>query len=309
MADKQGQATTDKRGYSYDAKTIAGNIVEGAIETRTESLHDAVDVFSTPLTYQNIGKQIGTVAKGVTDTIVLTLADAWLALGLIRPASTQGGGWSDLITVPAWLKKAAVGKKDGETQLPSYVRDNYEALWHLKLDDYYMPLSQTFTLRAKKRLNVSSLVDGIDIIQQTRQEAKTIDCSLRLTLRKNQPNLMVTTDGKLSEAITAASDIHNYIDGNILLNSGGVVNNNVKVVEDFSPLEEFSAMLQKLYDENLVFEVRNKLINETFGVNWVILSEYRFLPKTGMGTFQFDFTLVEVKFGDDVLTLEKKEMR
>lgn len=152
-----------------------------------------------------------------------------------------------------------------------------------------MPLSQTFSLRAKKRLNVSSLVDGVDIIQQTRKEAKTIDCTLRLTLRNNQPNLQImktTESGGFS------------IEGV----SNAVVNSvSAKVVE----LAQF---LREFYDDDAVLRIRNKMINETFGVDYVFISEYKFTPKVGMGTFTFEFSLTEVKYGENVLTFNLREI-
>ena len=56
-------------------------------------------------------------------------------------------------------------------------RYDYTKLYSLQIGDYFMPMSQTFSVKARKRLNVSALVDGPDIIQQTRKEAKTINCT------------------------------------------------------------------------------------------------------------------------------------
>jgi hypothetical protein len=141
-----------------------------------------------------------------------------------------------------------------------------------------MPMSQSFTLRAKKRLNVSSLVDGIDIIQQTRKEAKTIDCQLRITLRENQPNLEVQ-----NSTVTAREDM-------------------------VRSLTVFSRMLQELYENDAVFKIENQVINDTFGVSYAIISEYEFRPKLRSNIFDFNLSLTEVKYGDNVITFDVRTL-
>lgn len=153
-------------------------------------------------------------------------------------------------------------------------RYDYNKLWSLQIGDYFMPLSQEFTLRAKKRLNVASLVDGIDIIQQTRKEAKTIDCTMRFTLRNDQPNLSIVTDGGEAE----------------------------------DAMTTFAKFLRQFYENDAVLEIKNSTINNVFDVSHVIISEYKFTPRKGAMTFQFDFSLTEVIYGDDVLTLDVTTM-
>lgn len=161
-------AHTDTQGYGWSASSPTEKYLSDAVKTFTEAASPAVDAVSSPLTLQNFGAKANAVYKGVTDTIVLSLADAWIGLGLIRPASTEGNGWAGLINRPAWAKLNVTATKTGEAIPEPIDRFDYKKLWSLQIGDYFMPLSQTFQLRAKKRLNVSSLVDGIDIIQPTR---------------------------------------------------------------------------------------------------------------------------------------------
>ena len=155
-------------------------------------------------------------------------------------------------------------------------RYDYTKLWSVQIGDFSMPLSQEFTLRARKRLNVSSLVDGIDIIQQTRKEAKTIDCSMRLTLRNDRRNLSMEKQGSNANEVDAMTTFANF--------------------------------LQTFYENDEILEIKNKTINEVFGVQHVFISEYKFIPRKGSTSFQFDFALTEVIYGNDVLTLTVNEM-
>lgn len=229
---------------------------------------------------------IETSYKSVTSPVVLTLSTAWLAIGMVKPAKTNDD--DTIISIPSWAKKQ---KKESESVTAStgeIDRYDYSKLWSLQIGEYFMPLSQTFSLRAKKRLNVSSLVDGVDIIQQTRKEAKTIDCVLRLTLRDNQPNLQIVQGGSGSSSQSQ---------------EGGESAN-----ETTGKVVELAQFLREFYDGDAVLQIRNKMINETFGVEYVFISEYKFTPKVGMGTFTFEFSLTEVKYGENVLTFNLREI-
>lgn len=208
----------------------------------------------------------------------------WLGISAVKPASTAGGGWGDVLSHPAWLpKRGAVGERI-ESATPQVDRFDTKKLWSIQIGDYFLPLSQNYTLRAKKRLNVASLVDGIDIIQQTRKEAKTIDCSLRLTLRDNQPNLELVKAPNVSQ--------------NVALDTN----------EAYKAMRTFGDFLREFYESDAIFAINNSTINNTFGVSYVFISEYTFRPLVGKGTFQFDFALTEVAFGDDILTFDINEI-
>lgn len=241
-------------------------------------------------------------ADVMTNALTLTLAATWLGISAVKPASTAKGGWSDLVSNVKGLLAPRTS-----VQSNTYDIDRYDTrkLWSVRIGDYFMPLSQTFTLRAKKRLNVSSLVDGIDIIQQTRKEAKTIDCSLRLTLRNNQPNLEIVKDG--SQYVEPIFNVENLSQAQTIDTLKFDVSSEQNA-EAYKAMDTFGEFLQKFYEEDAIFEINNSTINDTFGVKYVFISEYTFRPRASAGTFQFDFSLTEVSFGDDVLTFDVREI-
>lgn len=260
---------------------------------------------------QAVSESISDAAQAVTNGVVVSLSSAWLGISAIKPARTEGASKPfEKITPndPSTLNKfgSTIDPRSGidqqllnqnnnlgqEYYSPKTQRYEYKNLYSLQLGEYFMPLSQTFNLRAKKRLNVCSLVDGIDIIQQTRKEAKTIDCSLRITLRTNQPNLeIISNEQRLSR------DPYKEL---------GQPSDDTKLVRS---LETFAQFLSDLYEKDAVFAIDNQVINEVFGVTHAIISEYTFRPQIGRSTFQFDFTLTEVKIQDDVLTEPVTQMR
>jgi hypothetical protein len=218
------------------------------------------------------------VSSGVTDmlaiagkAVVLTLSSAWMGIGLVKPARTIKLPPLAGTFVRAKLDVIANGyQTDSET--PQVDRYDTEQLWSVKFGDYYMPLSQTYTISASKRLNTSSLVDGVDIIQQVRKEAKTVDCVLKISVNeKHYPlQIMTSPDGDLVEVAA------------------------------------LQTMLSALYEQDTVFEIENATINDTFGITHAIMSKYKFVPRPASKTFIFEFSLTEVKYGANVLTFDEE---
>lgn len=254
-----------------------------------------------------VGQQATSMlASEMTNAVTLTLANAWIGISTANPASTAKGGWGDIVSNLTKVKGRNAIQND--VQANTYDIDRYDTrkLWSVRIGDYFMPLSQTFTLRAKKRLNVSSLVDGIDIIQQTRKEAKTIDCSLRLTLRNNQPNLEIVKEG--SRYVEPTFSVENLSQAQTIDTLSVFAVSSEQNAEAYKAMHTFGEFLQKFYEEDAIFEINNSTINDTFGVKYVFISEYTFRPRASAGTFQFDFSLTEVSFGDDVLTFDVREI-
>ena len=46
-----------------------------------------------------IGEVASTAVNLATDAIVLTLSDMWLGISAVKPASTEGGGWRDVLSL------------------------------------------------------------------------------------------------------------------------------------------------------------------------------------------------------------------
>lgn len=201
--------------------------------------------------------------------ILLSLSNAWIGIGVVKPADTEQG------TDPSSVATNRDYKYGTISETPIAARFDTSKMWSVKFGDYFMPLSQTYTVQASKKLNVSSLVDGIDIIQQTRKEAKTIDCTLKISVNEAQKNLQIST-----------------------LLSGA--KNTIVTLQE---------MLSELYEKDIVFLVDNETLNDTLGISWAIMTKYRFMPRPGSKTYVFEFSLMEVKFGDDILTFDEKQIQ
>lgn len=191
----------------------------------------------------------------VGEPVTLALSKAWIGISTVAPARTNDDA---LFSLPSWVKTEKIDRYDSTK------------LYSLQIGDYFMPVSQTFDLSASKKLNFSDLVDGPTIIQQTRKQSKTINCTLRLTLRDNQPNLSIVQAERAQEAENAMFMLAQF--------------------------------LQEFYEQDTVLAISNQTINEVFGVSHVMITDYKFTPRTGMGTFMFEFKLTEVLYGENVVT-------
>lgn len=228
------------------------------------------DVPANAVKYQS-PDVVSRLATTVTDPLLLTMSAAYIGVSYGSAKKRLFPKVANVIDSNATVHEKEQLKKEYFTEMNPKVDDSTK-LWSLQIDDYFMPLSQTFTLRAKKKLNVSSLVDGIDIIQQTRKQAKTIDCTLRLAIREDrQMNLQLRDASTLQVA-------------------------------------SLSSFLQDAYETNQVIKVSNQTINDVFGVVYAIMTEYKFTPRAGYGTYLFEFSLTEVKYGENVLTFNLREV-
>lgn len=219
-----------------------------------------------------VGSAVGDAYALAGRAVLLTLSKSWIGIGLVKPAKTD-----NLSALSGDAERYAKMNYVLNTISESSKARRFDTsqMYAVKLDKYFMPLSQTYTVKASKKLNISSLVDGIDIIQQTRKEAKTIDCVLKISLNEAQENLQI---------VTQDPEINNTI---------------IKLQE----------MLAELYEKDIVFLIDNETINDTLGVQYAIMSDYRFMPRTGSKTYVFEFSLMEVKFGDNILTFDERQIQ
>lgn len=268
-------ATTDKySGAKAQSTLVYDKLASTLISEKTQANYS-----KTQLGSEAVSEALSDAAQAATNAIVLGFSSKWLAISASKARKNKGNS----------------------VEAKRYDREN---LFSLQLGDYYMPLSQTFNLRAKKRLNVCSLVDGVDIIQQTRHEAKMIDCSLRITLRKNQPNLEVVSETQRLSAFKGYLPTVRETMGDLTETEADYYDTDL-----IRSLETFAQFLSDLYENDAVFAIDNQVINDVFGVRYAMISEYNFRPQVSRSTFQFDFTLTEVKITSDTLTVDKTQMR
>ncbi len=225
---------------------------------------------------ESVSRTIQEAQQVASDVLVLSQRYIWIARGGRSTTEVSNDGQQLPSVEPVRVESQVIDRFD------------YDRLWSLKLGDYFLPMSQTFTLRAKKTLNTSNIVDGPMIIQQTRKEAKTVDVTLRISLTPEQAALQILDATQIETMSTAVTP-----------NRRG---DSVEAVADLA------RVLQDLYESDAVFAVRNATLNDTLGVQWAIMSEYRFEPRPGANTYTISFALTEVLYDDNVVTFDLREV-
>lgn len=247
------------------------------MEVYSDTIDRNTSQIESDQTVNNLRNMGASLSRGVSDAAqevsdVLTLAQRWIWIG-------KGG------TSIAKRDESDDVKRDvipADINEPLLDRFDYERMYSLKLDDYFMPVSQTYSLRARKTLNESNLVDGPTIIQQTRKQSKTIDCMLRISLLPEQ-TMLQPLDGTRISAHAGRE-------------------------ESVNAVAELGAMLERLYEDDTILLVSNKMINDTFKVRYAIMSEYRFEPRPGANTYTISFSLTEVKYEENAVTFDLREL-
>lgn len=224
-------------------------------------------------TIDNVVTDVKDVFQIANNAIVFTLSTAWMGISFFKPATTKTSLSERQSEIAYEAQKNIYRSRSDapEAKSPRIDRFDTTKMYGVKLGDYYLPVSQTYTLQASKNTNVSSLVDGIDIIQQIRKEAKTIDCSIKISLNEKQTNLQLMDAQK--------------------------------------QITFLNHLLTDLYETDSVFMVDNEMLNNTFGLEYVFMSKYRFIPKLGSRVYTFEFSLIEVKYGENVLTFDDTQIQ
>jgi hypothetical protein len=253
-----------------------GRLQKGFNDATTKIVNDYLNDPGVKLvnnTIDNVVTDVKDVFQIANNAIVFTLSTAWMGISLFKPATTKPSLLERQAEIAYEIQKIKdrLIYGDPEAKSPRIDRFDTTKMYGVKLGDYYLPVSQTYTLQASKRTNVSSLVDGIDIIQQVRKEAKTIDCSVKISLNEKQTNLQLMDANK--------------------------------------EVTYLNQLLFDLYDTDTVFFIDNEMLNNTFQMQYVFMSKYRFIPKVGSRLYTFEFSLMEVKYGENVLTFDDTQIQ
>lgn len=243
-----------------------------------------------PKPIANITGKIGKAAGGITALPVTPVASAVLSshtngaagkvMMLALSTAWIGLGAADLIRRTIAQNRISgnplnVEPKQRGTSAsapPPLDRQDYLQASYLRLDEFVLPPTQTYELRGALDVNESRLVDGVDIIQLVRRKAKTVDCEIRF--RFDAPE----TDDTFT----------------------------LRTQQD--KLSDFASMVSQVAESMSVFEVSNARINNVFGVQYAIMTDYRYRENPGSTVCTFNFTLKEVKYGANLLTFDARSV-
>lgn len=259
----------------------------------TQSTQGGADrVISTVLEAGGAVNKIDTIRTDILDDAKAVMNAAKLVLseaGVIRVLIQQGGKITmGNTTDPDVIKQYASGRSS-YTAKSSYLPTSEDEALSDGLDtpyfdsvfacgDYWLPLSLRFSVRSSKVLDNSQLVDGPNITQRVAKNPKMVNVSFDIERRERTDDLQA----------------QNYVDATSIRYSSDSST-------DKQAIYKLTKMLSDLFENNDVFEVQNSVLNDEIGINWAVMTDYRFSPDKGSTFARVSFTLQEVNVKDPLL--------
>lgn len=160
------------------------------------------------------------------------------------------------------------------TQLGSLNRQDPMNEFVFRCGDYFLPISFSYTLVASKKHAISELVDGAEIIQQTFRKPKIINLNMKVE----------TNEARLSNESTASNSA--FINAQY---SGVETEDRVLYA-----VMSLRAVLNDLWEENNVFRIVQKTLNNDLNLDWVYLSDFEMEVTPGTTMINIKMTLREV---------------
>lgn len=127
-------------------------IVRDAIETTTESVRGAIQNSGPYKVVNRVIAETLDARDAIRNTTVLALSKAWIGISRLAPAQTnREQQQQDIRNIPFVRKEQTVNgiERRSGAELDRY---DYTKLYSLQIGDYFMPMSQTFSVKARKRL-------------------------------------------------------------------------------------------------------------------------------------------------------------
>lgn len=248
--------------------------------------------FSTVFSAGGVANKIDTVRANIVDDVKAVMNAAKLVLseaGVIRVLVQQGGKVRmGNTTDPNIILQQISGRSSYEAK-SSYLPTSEDEALSDGLDtpyfdsvfacgDYWLPLSLRFSVRSSKVLDNSQLVDGPNITQRVAKNPKTVNVSFDIERRERTSDLQ-------SQDYIEATSIRYSSDSST----------------DKQAIYKLSKVLSELFENSDVFEVQNPVLNDEIGINWAVMTDYRFSPDKGSTFARVSFTLQEVNVKDPLL--------
>ena len=150
--------------------------------------------------------------------------------------------------------------------------------YYFKCGDYFLPLSFTYSVNAKKHTASSQLVDGPVIFERVYKEPKIISVNIQVQTKQLSP--------ATSNLFAAYESTVNDTEGDPYK----------------LELENLSSMFNDLFENQDVFRIVNTFINQNLHVNYVYMSEYDVSPQAGSLLTEIRMQLIEVDVTSNVIS-------
>lgn len=227
--------------------------------------------------YQTVGNYVEDAYNAAQRGYKIVMAEAGIAKQLLRGGAAYS--YDEMGNVAVTVNSPFVSRNDrysaGGVSLGRY-DPNQD--YYFKCGDYFLPLSFTYSVKAKKHTASSQLVDGPVIFERVYKEPKIISVNIQVQTKQLSP--------ATSNLFAAYESTVNDTEGDPYK----------------LELENLSSMFNDLFENQDVFRIVNTFINQNLHVNYVYMSEYDVSPQAGSLLTEIRMQLIEVDVTSNVIS-------
>lgn len=264
--------------YENNRSYVASS--EGPLGLSPAAAMNSVPSLGRTTAYQAVSNTIDMLRNTASTSMKIGLAE----IGFIKQLRDHGGvARSNPDKEQSGGTLALVNKRsDSYTSSPMGInRQDTEYEFVFRCGDYFLPISFDYSVRAQKTVARSQLVDGAEILQQTFKQPKIVNVSIRLERD-------LTRIDTYSQASTM-SFINAQVEG---------IETNDRVLYDVMGL---GAALDDLYENNDIFRIEHKTLNNDLNMDWVYMEDYEFSTTPGSTIIDIRMTLREVDMNENTI--------
>ncbi|MEG0899030.1 MAG: hypothetical protein RSF40_04885 [Oscillospiraceae bacterium] len=224
------------------------------------------------------------VTKPINDVTGQLRKIASIGFNAYKITLAEAGFWRQVFSFPRGAKSDKAKSVNGYEN----VRDRYEAKSAqprtydagFECGDYTLPLSINYSISASKKTAESQLVDGVNIVERIAKSARVVTVSFSL-------ERIPTEDYSIQNALSIKKNPPRSA--------------SIMSLSEPTPLYTLQSILSDLYENDEVFMISNRVLNNELGVKWAFIKDYTIVPNVGSTIFSVSMTLQEVNINDALL--------
>lgn len=274
-----------------DSTTFSSNETQFGNDINSLVPKKAVNVASTA---QSFAKTGGLLANNTLNMVKLALSPVGIVKTLIHGVALSDDINIDTsfpMKIGAVSAILAIKREENQYTGTNINRADTSQECVFQIGDYFLPLSYNVTVSGQKRIAQTPLVDGVTVIERISKQPRVVNIAFEIKPKGmgNSPDSLFSLENNMSGGTISLEGTQQSI--------------NAKSIEK-KYLQQIRTFFDSLYSSDTIFRVENPIVNETFGVDYVVLTAYSITPIVGSFNWNVTLSLVEVDTTHNLLYVE-----
>lgn len=274
-----------------DSTTFSSNETQFGNDINSLVPKKAVNVASTA---QSFAKTGGLLANNTLNMVKLALSPVGIVKTLIHGVALSDDiniDTSSPMKIGAVSAILAIKREENQYTGTNINRADTSQECVFQIGDYFLPLSYNVTVSGQKRIEQTPLVDGVTVIERISKQPRVVNIAFEIKPKGmgNSPDSLFSLENNMSGGTISLEGTQQSI--------------NAKSIEK-KYLQQIRTFFDSLYSSDTIFRVENPIVNETFGVDYVVLTAYSITPIVGSFNWNVTLSLVEVDTTHNLLYVE-----